>query len=204
MSLVDMRDGVLTRTLDGMTGSKNKAGAFVRRHVIPTDPKSTDQLNRRARMKELGIVVRQAHDRGVHTTIYPVLEKTTYWAFCMSISKPYLSAASSNPNLYSLISGSLWTPGLKIYEIFESTGQIKIRWERIKAGELTGDTLIKALFWNEDRGDMIVSPAYDINDVPQFVAHNWSAGETVFMELWAYNEGVSTSPPRKAATTIFA
>lgn len=203
MSLVDMRDGVLTRTIGELTGSSNKAGAFVRRHVIPTDPKSNLQVNRRLRMKELGVIVRQAFKKGVQDTIYPDLEKTTYWAFCMSHSKVFLSALSSNPNLLTLVWGTLRARVPTKFEIKESTGLIEVRWLSTKEGEIDAGTKVRAFFWNEDRSDSIYSGQFPIGVHTMFVAHPWAAGEAVFMEFWLYNIGEKTSPPAKQGTVIF-
>lgn len=202
MSLIDMRDGVLSRTLEGMVGSKNKGGSFVRRHVIPTDPKSTAQLNRRQRMREISEVVRQAVQKGLPDHIYPPLKQISYLGFMMKWGKPFMSGASNNPNLYNVTAGSLHNLYVNNWSLSESSGLIHVQWRKRNEGELTDASRVRAWFWNRTITDSILSDEFAFKDNMQDIPHPWTYLDTVFMQIFAYNPGVSTSFPRNSGKAV--
>lgn len=199
MPKLDYRTGILSGSLEGLTGVVQKKRSFVRKRVMPADPQTPDQLHMRSAVQEVNSLGRQIYDPILKPLTAPKPKKSTIYNRFMQVNKAMLSGGAIAPFLVKLCDGDLYFPlGWNFYGDVPWE-LVHVAWTVGLQGEANANDRVILLCIDSDSRQV----RYNISEVRSAgVGTIDIAGVPHFNTLWCWIAFVSNTQMSKSETKV--
>lgn len=157
MSKVDFRDGSLQKAYAGVVGVARKGQKFIRKRVIPSDPKTSAQIAYRQSVIDLTQWGRRIYPTVLRYRTDGVKPGTTKFNKFMQANKLIRDNKSFAYADLLLFEGKLYIPPISSFQAFEDIGEAEIQWSTALEGEAKGSDFVQFMVINETQNTWILS-----------------------------------------------
>lgn len=148
MSKIDFRTGALLGRLGGMVGATWKGIDYVRKHVIPFNPKSAGQTGTRTVFAALVAMGRRINSTILKLHVWPKPKKMSPFNWFLSINQPLLDAGVYTIADVIASKGSLFVPPNVVLTAGAADDSVLVEWDDDLEGEAATDDKIIIIIYN--------------------------------------------------------
>lgn len=149
MGAIDFRTGDLRRKLGGIVGARWKQTPYVRRHVIPANPKTADQVSVRASFAFLVAIARRINSTILKLFTIPKPKTMSAYNRLVQINKQFIKDYLTAYADVKLATGGLYTEGIKTLTYTAPCAECVLDWETTIQGEALATDLAIVAVYNE-------------------------------------------------------
>ena len=185
MSKIDFRTGALNGRLGGMVGAAWKGIDYVRKMVIPFNPKSTAQTETRTVFAGLVAFGRRIVTTTLNPYMKPKPKKMSPFNKFISINQPMIDAGTFAYADLKTAKGSLFQPPTVALDAGDDQSTRNVTWSNALQGEATDQDKIIIVLYNEDQDIYGFSDDTTRSDQAKNMSLGGETGETFHCYLFA-------------------
>lgn len=202
MSQIDFRTGALLGRLGGMVGATWKGIDYVRKHVIPFNPKSAAQQGTRDVFTALVAMGRRINSTILKLHVWPKPKKMSAFNWFLSMNQPLLDAGVYTIADVIASKGSLFVPPNVTCVPGAADDSVTVTWDTDLEGEAAGDDTIVIIVYNITTDSYAFSSAETRTTGTEDVVIGETSGDVMHAWLFATQGDVIVSDSAYATASV--